>query len=321
VPQYEAIVATTMSVTRLTCDATYANQNGSILSVSNLSLIGPSPVQARDLLLVYNNTFNNPLNPSPLNIPTILSINSGFGTTDSYSATKAFLALPYLVFQPMSPWFNSLDLPHDTTIATTWSSGWAFSRIIIEKWTVIMFAIMMLGVYFWCVASLVSVIFRPLPLVTQFPLLDFASRAISGTLSVQNTLSDGPSSDGFRKMLQDKVLYLGVIFKKHEERVDSSTSIYRSEATGVDDRIQEVTELESSDLLLGSDLVAKNGPSETEGSAGTHEIQETIIGIGTQVGFIGESATPSAESSSREIERIGFAFQENEVKPLKRVRN
>lgn len=323
-PQYEAVIATTMYVTRLTCDAIYANGNGSILSITNITQIGPSPVQPSELRLLYNNTFNNPLNPSPLNISFLLSFGNYLGTTDSFSAIKAFLALPYVVFQPLNPWFKNtynLDLSHSTTTAT-WSSGWAISRIVIRKWTVITFAIMMLGVYFCCVASLFFVFFRPSPPVTQFPLLDFASRITSGTSSVQNVLKDGTFSGGFRKMLQDKVLYLGVTLDKREDRADVSASNARFISMDVNENIAKVTEAGKSDPQLSSVLIAEEGSNENEGSATPDEIQE-LIGIEGNDQMVEESASPFPEISTREsgTERIGFAFKQSDVKRLKRNRN
>jgi hypothetical protein len=196
VPQYEATVSTTMAVTKLTCDAVYDNLNGSILSVTNLSPIGPSPVKARELLLFYNTTFNNPLNPSPLDIPSLLSVSSAIGPASPYSATKAFLALPYLIFQPLNPSFNDNYLFSGPAVTvTTCSGGWAVSRIVIEKWTVITFSIIMLGVYFWCVVSVGLAMYHPSPPTTQFPLLDFASRVTSGTSSVQNVFDENIDRD------------------------------------------------------------------------------------------------------------------------------
>lgn len=305
-----------MAVTRLTYDAVYDNVNGSILSVTNISIMGPSPVQARDLLLFYNATFNNPLNPNSLDISFLLTVGVEVGPTSGYSANKALLALPYIIFQPMSPWFESSDpFREPSTNPTTYSGGRAISRIIIEKWTVIAFAIIMLGVYFWCIIFIVWMMFHPSPPITQFPLLDFASRVISGTSSVQNILSDGLFS-GFRKMLQDKILLLGVIPQKYGERAGELISIAQSAVRDVNDGIRKAQKFGSNDRLLGSDIIVDRESNVTESSADVNEIQE-ITGLEAESGMIEESAAPFLGNSSREIERIGLAFKKNEIKPLK----
>jgi hypothetical protein len=323
VPQYSAGWATSMAVTRHTSDIVYANENGSILSVTNLSPPTTYNVQPSELLFAYNATFNN---HSALSLGTVISSAEGMGIADETTAIKAFLVLPFLLFQPMSVWLSQKDYP--STNEATWSSGWAISRIMIQKWTVITFASIVVSVYLWCMGCLFWVGRRQSPPVTQFPLLDFASRIASGKDIIQVALSDAPLRGGFRQTLQEKELFLGNIFKVYQELSEPSTPLPNARSiTANKDESHTDENIEDPNVLrTGNDPLARSGLIvEKELGGGESRPTETELQEGGTIGATRGGmdmgvASSLLEGYLQEGGRIGFAFEGKDVRLLKRIK-
>jgi len=216
-----------MTVTRHTADVIYSIFNGSILSVTNVSSGDSVPIDSHELLACYNATYNDP-NWTYFGTEVLIQTASWalgpFGSVTD-GAAQSLLALPLVFFQPKTLLFISI-LGSDAALSTC-TFGNQTSRILLQKWTVILFAWMMVGTYLCSIGSLCWAIGRGSVPSTQFPLLDFSSRIASGKRSVQKTFSETALRGDFRKYLQDKRLFIGIL-RQHpagtNDETDFSTS-------------------------------------------------------------------------------------------------
>ena len=86
--------------------------------------------------------------------------------------------------------------------------------LVIARWTVAVFLLFSLFIYLWCVSWLIWTATIQGPPTTRFPLIDFASRAVSkglGATSLAKILATTASGDSqqVREKLQDQTVFLG----------------------------------------------------------------------------------------------------------------
>jgi hypothetical protein len=96
-------------------------------------------------------------------------------------------------------------------------------RVIIERWTVVVYIVSALSIYLWCIGVLVWGMRIQTPPTSRFPLLDFSSRALSRGFSADSVaiiLADLTSGDDevIRKRLWNKVLFLGDVHHAMESQ-------------------------------------------------------------------------------------------------------
>ena len=290
---------TTMALTRFTSNTVYAVLNNSILSVTDVSFVANVSIDPNELRSCYNATFNNPADQNSLYLGTQNLIQSGiygigsFGGTGAVS-TQGFLALPFLFFQPVNRYFD-VFLNDTTTPPTPCVFGTTVSRIIIAKWTLIAFAFIAVSVYLWCIGGLCWAMCGESPPITQFPILDFALRIASGEESVQKRLSDAPLHGGFRKYLQDRIIFLGITVRMAQAWTAAKSMEARELILRRDESIA------SSNAVRGGnddlEYIMQNTTSRMSSRDGRDEAADT------------EMSSPFIEEGGQEIRKLGFGFQ------------
>lgn len=311
-----SITTISMAVTRHTSTAVYSVLEDTILSVSNVSRGNAVAIEPRELLSCYNTTFNDPINTNEMALGTQVLIQSagwGLGAFRSIDvALERLLASVFLFFQPRHQhWFRG-----NGTLPTACDFGKPVSRIILEKWTFIVFTLLSVSAYILCLCGLSWALRQVSPPITQFPLLDFSLRIASGAKSVQKILSEAALRDSLRISLQDKVLFLGRLVQMDSELKSRAQSISSRggdhDAGGiVDDERRPIT-----------------------GRVPSGKEQDNSIRQGKQPGVFGtsiilnndrydpvesiEMCSPSQAGnvSTGEIQRIGFGLEAKDVSCL-----
>jgi hypothetical protein len=140
---------------------------------------------------------------------------------DGLDYLRALMTFPLLYFQetwgsPTSPQYNDTavvqGLLPDMYIWVEFSESQ--TRVVIPDWTIILYIVMLLGVYIWCVGCLVLSLFIRGPPTTPHEVLDFATM-VSGCRAVDATAIEvlgrvGPaSSKAYRKALANETLFVG----------------------------------------------------------------------------------------------------------------
>lgn len=223
-----------MAISQRTADVVYSRTNSSILSTMNVSAPTTEIIAPSDFFLSFEAIFgvdnSNPASSENTNLfsaNTILItvLQETFSITSKtpsepelLSAFRGLLATPLLLFQPtwLNPNFNvSTDafetaLPPELYVDVDLSQS--FKRLTIPKWTWIVYTVISLSIYVWCVAGMVVSLFVITPPTTAFEAIDFASRIVSNNednsfVKSLTELSIG-SEDMTRRILQDKAVFV-----------------------------------------------------------------------------------------------------------------
>jgi hypothetical protein len=223
-------LGTAMVVKFATADTIYSRLNSSILSIEDLT---PSDdtysFSLTDFMSTFQRIFASDIDSQGdlvLNSTTTWLLNYALnaiagGVVSPIEVLRSWLVTPLIMFQP-----NSYTNPLSTTVsskapisylpdfdanADLAKSGW---RASIAPWTAILFFALAFVIFFGCLFCLLWSVTIQGPPTTRFPLIDFASRAISkgftedSLATVLATTANGDEKR-VREKLCDKVVYLG----------------------------------------------------------------------------------------------------------------
>jgi hypothetical protein len=175
-----------MSFSRRAADTFYSRANGTLLTAAELSQPSPETVQSSDLLNIMDKFFDVGGNPGLLTYTWAYFANTNLTSTSLITPEiylRGLLTLPLLWFQANGLSDTTITRPSVTVIPNlpselyvTGSLAKSQGRIILRQWTVVVYLLLSLGVYIWCLAGLVWAMFRQGPNNSPFPLVDFASR-------------------------------------------------------------------------------------------------------------------------------------------------
>lgn len=220
---------TALAISQRTADVVYSRTTRSILSTSNISSPTTEIIAPSDFFLSFETIFGldssypesqYDIDPFSANAVLIDVLEQSFSRSSedpsgavALSLFRGILATPLVLFQPtyLNPNFNfssdapPIGLPPELYVAVDLSES--FQRLMIPKWTWIVYAAISLSIYLWCVGGMVGAIFVKVPPKTPFEVIDFASRIVSpdeenAFANKQAELSIGRSSTTRRK-LQD----------------------------------------------------------------------------------------------------------------------
>lgn len=245
-----------VAYSRRTSDIVYDRYNSSvILSATNLSTPSAERITASDLFDGLEVMFgfdishgSQALDISSSNSELLMTLAATFSALSqmpypqasgisvggqAYTYFVAILTMPVLLFQPtwVNPYYNitplepEAGLPPDLYISVDLSKQ--IVRAIIPKWTVIVYLIVSLAVYFWCIGGMFLSSFIQTPPSTPFELIDFSSRVVSNhdETSLSQLLAEtwSGNSDTIREKLEGSGLYLrNVGFSESDEGLDDS---------------------------------------------------------------------------------------------------
>lgn len=221
-----------MAMTTRISDVVYSRINHTILSVMNLRQSATVSIAPAGLYNVLAAVFEH---DSAL----IEDINSWLindalipNGDKAQPWLRTFLTLPLILFQPAamnphvspSPYHPSSGLPENlyatAQLAKMNVRGW------IPPFTLVIYVIMSLSLYGWCVACLIYTTRIQTPRSTPFVLVDFASRVIAngygdGCLIKELTEVTVGDSEAVRERLQNKRIFLGEIAVTAEHLIDA----------------------------------------------------------------------------------------------------
>jgi hypothetical protein len=118
------------------------------------------------------------------------------------------------------------DLP--AYLYVTASLAKSNNRIVIAQWTVISFMVLGLGIYIWCLAWLSWAMTIQGPNISQFPIMDFASRIVSGGMaedSLVPILAPLTNASAFRRNLEGVRIFLGDIWPRGGSSEDNGPRV------------------------------------------------------------------------------------------------
>jgi hypothetical protein len=233
--------AVEIAYSRRTSDIVYDRYNSSvILSATNFSTPSPQNITASDLFDGLEMVFFGFDISQPSQVADIATSNGLLLTRlastiasssqipyapgvslggQAYTYFVGILTMTVLLFQPN--WLNPFDLgipptavapdlPPDLYISVDLSTQTI--RAIIPKWSVIVYLIVSLAVYFWCVGGMFLALSVQTPPTSPFQLIDFSSRVVANDdeTSVSHLLSEtwSGSSGAIRQNLASTRLYL-----------------------------------------------------------------------------------------------------------------
>lgn len=221
-----------MTINSATADIVYSRLNTTMLSLQNISA---STLQESfalpDLLSTLQGILSadtNSLGELNINSTTTTLITYALnaingGVVSPIEVLRAWLISPFIMFQENSytnPWLgtgaaDTAPLPGlADELYTTAEFAQIVSSAVIAEWTVILYLFIALLLYLCCVVCLICSVGIQGPPNTNFPLIDFASRAISKGFtdaSLATVLVDISNGDEerVREKLSDRVVFLG----------------------------------------------------------------------------------------------------------------
>jgi hypothetical protein len=221
-----------MQVTRHTFDAEYSRTNQTILSVTNVrppaanQTISPEGIYtALGQVFGVNGGIRDHDNSTTATL--IEAIWSSVENTNGQASNtyqtllQAMITTPILLFNPNGINADLVQTPVNSTqpglpadLYTTATYVEPIGRVTIEQWTVVVYIVIALSMYIFCIGLLAWGMRIQRPPASRFPLVDFTARTLSkgftadslATLLVDLT---GGQDEEIRKRLWSKVLYLG----------------------------------------------------------------------------------------------------------------
>jgi hypothetical protein len=225
---------TAMHITRHIFDVQYSRLNQTILSVASVRPTTPQTIAPEGIYLTLGQTFGVPGSLSDTDNSTtatlVKSIWSSVETTNGQdmstylSLLQSMITTEILLFNP-----NSVNAYKDTTSINSTAQGLPsdlytkasyakpVGRVIIERWTVVVYIVIALSIYLWCIGVLAWGIRIQKPQTSRFPLVDFTSRVLSRGFSADSVatilidLTSGNDKE-IRERLWNKVLFLGDVY-------------------------------------------------------------------------------------------------------------
>jgi hypothetical protein len=221
-----------MRITRHTFDVMYAQFNSTIESVTNVR--PPTTTQSlssTDLNISLARIFGlatngNTTTDSASGVLTSFLSNILNGNLDENiynDYLRSILTMPLLLFQPNSGLnlhatfrANSIASGLPSELYTTVDYANPVGRIIVSKWTILVYMTIAVSIYICCIAWLSWAMTLQKPRNSQFPLIDFAARALSkgsGDNTLAKVLVETTNGDDatIREKLWNKIVFLGDI--------------------------------------------------------------------------------------------------------------
>jgi hypothetical protein len=226
-----------MEITRHTFDVQYSRLNQTILSVTNVRPpTTPQTIAPEGIYLALGQTFGLGLSgglsdtDNSTTATLVKSIWSSVENTNGQDLStyitllRSMIATQILLFNPNGvntykdyPSLNSTaqGLPPDLYTKAMYAEP--VGRVIIERWTVVVYIIIALSIYLGCIGVLAWGTRIQKPPTSRFPLVDFTSRALSRGFSTDSVatilvyLTSGNDQE-IRERLWNKVLFLGDVY-------------------------------------------------------------------------------------------------------------
>jgi hypothetical protein len=230
--QQSTQIVTTMAFYKRTANTFYSRSNGTLLGIADLSQASSQTISPAELFLVLDRFFNVPDesgNQSTTTQDFIRWVNTYLNAylltaspgelLDTQNFLRSLLTLPLIWFQSNSesnvvaPHSDSLTSNLPSNLYVTASLSQSESRIVISRWTTIVFMSVGLVVYAWCIAWLAWTMTIQGPNISFFPLLDFASRVASSESLLGEDfarLASTSRNSDIKEQLQDVKIYLRV---------------------------------------------------------------------------------------------------------------
>jgi len=221
-------ISTSLSFSRRFGNTFYSRLDGKLLNVEELSKPSTEPISPTDLMYVFNRFFSDPplaVNETTTTTASILWLSSYINVNSvslaGSQAVQTFLCelitLPLLLFQSnyvsganeqvdLTPTQPKSGLPSESYV--TVSLAETGNRIIVARWTVIVFASLALALYALCMGLYLAM--RSCVDISYFPLVDFASRVVAGGTGERSAsqVLMGVTPSHIRQSLQGKRLSL-----------------------------------------------------------------------------------------------------------------
>jgi hypothetical protein len=205
-------------------DVAYFLNNGSIISIGDLSDPSPQSISPSDIFIVLNQAFAYATEPLPaLNLTDLITYYTLFDYDEQNFGglylLRSILALVLVSFNVNSFW-NSINAnvfqitPADLHVTGTYATS--VNRVMIDKWTVIIFVLLGVGIFAWCITWLIWTQSIQGPRIGPFPLLDFASKIASAgsmedsSVELIGSVAVAEQSE-VREQLENVRLYFGEI--------------------------------------------------------------------------------------------------------------
>jgi len=235
--QLSTQMATTLAFSRRSANTYYARQNGTLLWITNMTEPIREIISVDDLFHVFNRFFS--VGPTESTTQDLIRwiVTYLQGYLDEPSTQEIKVTIDFLQSLLVTPllWFHANDFNSNFTVPSetsptlnlpsnlyvTGNLATRNSRILIAKWTVIVFTALGVSLYVWCVAVLCWSSTRYLPNISLFPLLDFGWRMARGDGSFHDLLINvvGANSSDYRKNLQNVKVHLRSV-KRNGSQVD-----------------------------------------------------------------------------------------------------
>jgi hypothetical protein len=187
-----------MAALQRTCDVVYSRANESILSITNTSLPWLSGITTNDIFAGLEAIFGTDVsqNASTHDVRAanflilqeywILFVNPGQqpNGNNAQSIFRALLAIPLIIFNDnyLNPYrieiagLIDLNLPLEYYVSVELVQ--TIPRLVIPRWTVVLYMVASLSIYLWCVGGMFYSLFVVRPPTTPFDVLDFVSRVV-----------------------------------------------------------------------------------------------------------------------------------------------
>jgi hypothetical protein len=214
-------------VSHRTADVVYSLSNSSIISVSNYSTPRVQTINASDLFIGFESIFGpdfsngTRLHPASANGQLVALLAAGLVAVGYPSVMRlqefgSILAMPLLFFQQnfwQSGYINTNpsvpvpDLEDDLYIFVDLAEAIIIG--VIPKWTVIVYTIISLTIFTFCIIGIYLATFVHGPGISSFPMVDFASRILTEDfLASELTNLVGGKDGDVRGALDGKALFL-----------------------------------------------------------------------------------------------------------------
>ena len=244
-------IASSFAFSSRTATTAYSRAHGTLLTIEDVHQGIPQTVSPVDILFVLNALFSTgPLTPAEAAVQGITVVGdfvdwvwsyanqyvmygSLYGAEDFF---RSMVTIPLLWSQVNGP-FNSTfatkipgpysGFPSD--LYTTGQLARSENRIVIAKWTVIVYTILGSWMYLWCIMFLFWTMRIQGPRMSPWPLIDFGARLASGAVTEQ---SPSQSFAGvalakqfeIRKQLEDRRVFLRVLPKGGGDSQDEANA-------------------------------------------------------------------------------------------------
>ena len=232
-------IASTIAFSSRAANTIYSRSNGTLLTIENLSEAIPLTISPADIFLVLNTMFGNEsLTPAQVAAQGYTIIDDFVSWVWSYvnqyvmygslggaeDFFRSLITIPLIWAQANGMNYSNssttkIDSPLPglpSNLYTTAILAEGESRVVIARWTVIVFTVLSSLIFLWCILLLVWAMRTQGPRMSPWPLIDFGSRIATGVITESSTaecfssLSLARRSE-IRKRLQGYRLFLRIL--------------------------------------------------------------------------------------------------------------